>query len=103
MACGFGLSLYDLQILMGAEFSQKKPSGNISGTSQQWNHPSRLIQAAQKIGYEAKGFEAELEAFGRTWRRLQSPCGSGIQTESITFGLFLAWPMEALGKRSGSW
>jgi len=53
--------------------------------SQSWIPPfSGLIQAAQKIGYEAKGFEAgSLKHLAEPWRPCNSPCGSGSKTESI--------------------
>lgn len=57
-ACGLAC-LCTISRFYGAEFSQEKLR-DISGTSQSGTTMLGLIQAAQKIGYEAKGFEAEL-------------------------------------------
>jgi len=58
-ACGLAC-LCTISKYYGAEFSQEKLR-DISGTSQSGTTLLGLIQAAQKIGYEAKGFEAELK------------------------------------------
>jgi ATP-binding cassette subfamily B protein len=58
-ACGLAC-LCTISRYYGAEFSQEKLR-DISGTSQSGTTLLGLIQAAQKIGYEAKGFEAELK------------------------------------------
>ncbi|MCE7054428.1 peptidase domain-containing ABC transporter [Algoriphagus sp. AGSA1] len=57
-ACGLAC-LCTISNYYGAEFSQEKLR-DISGTTQSGTTLLGLIQAAQKIGYEAKGFEAEL-------------------------------------------
>lgn len=57
-ACGLAC-LCTISNFYGAEFSQEKLR-DISGTSQSGTTLLGLIQAAQKIGYEAKGFEVEL-------------------------------------------
>lgn len=57
-ACGLAC-LCTISNYYGAEFSQEK-FRDISGTTQNGTTLLGLIQAAQKIGYEAKGFEAEL-------------------------------------------
>ncbi|MDR7129064.1 ATP-binding cassette subfamily B protein [Algoriphagus sp. 4150] len=56
-ACGLAC-LCTISNYYGAEFSQEKLR-DISGTTQSGTTLLGLIQAAQKIGYEAKGFEAE--------------------------------------------
>jgi ATP-binding cassette subfamily B protein len=58
-ACGLAC-LCTISKYYGAEFSQEKLR-DISGTSQSGTTLLGLSQAAQKIGYEAKGFEAELK------------------------------------------
>jgi ATP-binding cassette subfamily B protein len=58
-ACGLAC-LCTISKYYGAEFSQEKLR-DLSGTSQTGTTLLGLIQAAQKIGYEAKGFEAELK------------------------------------------
>ncbi|REG84720.1 peptidase domain-containing ABC transporter [Algoriphagus antarcticus] len=58
-ACGLAC-LCTISRYYGAEFSQEKLR-DISGTSQSGTTLLGLIQAAQRIGYEAKGFEAELK------------------------------------------
>jgi ATP-binding cassette subfamily B protein len=58
-ACGLAC-LCTISKYYGAEFSQEKLR-DISGTSQSGTTLLGLIQAAQKIGYEAKGFEAEFK------------------------------------------
>lgn len=57
-ACGLAC-LCTVSNYYGAEFSQEKLR-DISGTTQGGTTLLGLIQAAQKIGYKAKGFEAEL-------------------------------------------
>jgi len=79
----------DLQILW-ARISQEKLREH-QLYSQSGNHPFGLIQCCPKrIGYEAKGFEAEWSHLAELEGPANSPCGFRSKTERYL--VYLAWP-----------